>query len=177
MAKKLIIKTADFSVNGITNINGVSVVNAFSYSAKDFTKASTTTQNSYFPAPSYQTPLVKNKTVYGVRVRTVSTGNFQVLKMTGYSINPTVGSHNSATVEVIGTYQGVGGKITTVIFDEPIVVPNTGNVCFGVRPNSTAMYFRDTKSPYLYYTAPGASTWKYTNNYGGGFELLVELDD
>jgi len=50
MSKKIIIKDADFTVNGITDI-GFEVKNALGYDAKDFTKLSSTTTNYYFPNP------------------------------------------------------------------------------------------------------------------------------
>lgn len=174
MSRRLIICGADFSANGMVNYNGITMKDALGLNATDFSRASTTTQNYYFPSPSYQCPLVAGKTIYGIKVKTVSNGNFQFLQMTGYSGDPTVNVKNTGTITVLGTYRGIANKVKTILFDTPIVVPNDGNVCFGIRPAGSALNFLNSQPPSIYYLTSISGKWAFTANFGGGFELLVE---
>lgn len=173
MSKKLIIKDADFTVNGITDI-GFEVKNALGYDAKDFTKLSSTTTNYYFPNPGIQAPAIAGKTIYGIKVRTTGSGTFQFLKLEGYSTAPT--GTNTGTISIVATYPGTNDKIKTILFDNPIQVPDTGNVSFGLR-SSKGIYYLNNRDPYLYYVGSPSGSWTKAASYGGGLELLVAAED
>lgn len=175
MSRKLLIKDADFSTNGIRNI-GVQLEPVLGIDMTALTHASSTTSNYYFPRPSYQMPLIAGRTIYGIQVRTVSNGNFNVLKMTGYSTDPVVGETNTGEITRVGSFTGVAGQVITHYFNTPVEIPAEGGVCFAVYPDGTALYFLDATEPILFYLSSKTGAWKITTASGGGFELLALVE-
>lgn len=172
MSRKLIIKGADFSVNGMMDINGVNVSPIFNFNLNNFTKASNSDPNYYFPSPAYQVSKLAGKTVYGAKVVPNNSGTFQIVKLVGYTGNPS--GANTGEISVIGTYSGSAGKVKTIIFDEPIEVSEDGNTSFGLHPTrGTTLRFYDRVSPYLCFITSLTGSWSTTSNYGAGIELLV----
>ncbi len=177
MARKLIIKNADFMENGIYDISDITLTPLFNLNWSKHTNKASAGNGRFFPKFSWQLPKVKGKTIYGVRVKMGSTGGFRILSVTGYTTDPTVNSANTGTVEVLATFTDVAvNEVKDYIFDKPITISNAGNVVLGIQPLNAAVYYMPSgNTPNLYWmnATPDTAAWKWTASFGGGFDPLI----
>lgn len=177
MSNRIIVKGADFSLNGMPDV-GVDLEPILGINVNNCTKASTSASNFYFPAPSFVIPKVKGRTIYAVRARLASGTSFSLVKLEGYTSDPQVDTANTGTITIIQTFTGAtAGVVKDYFLDEPLVIPNTGDVTIGIRPTGgSTMGFLSATTPYLYgVSSLDNANWWRTTSYGGGFELLAEV--
>lgn len=186
MGKRLIIKGADFSENGIpysvllTPLFGVNVAGASK------SGATITTATRQFPLPSYALSAMAGKTIYGIRLRVQTAGTFGISKIKGLTTDPTQGDTIPASVtitdmtELTATETGV----CDLLFETPIVLEN--DEMLGIKFNRSTsgyngglVYYGNGSSyPLKISITDGSSTYNSvstsTSQYNWGFDFLVD---
>lgn len=124
MGKKLIIKGADFSENGIPGPIEYSLL--FNIDVENAGKAITRVNNisRQFLLPSYALNAMAGKTIYGIKLKVGLSGNLGICKIKGMTTDPTQGDIIPNTVEITDIDSFVLGNtgVNELFFNEPVVL-------------------------------------------------------
>ena len=185
MGKRLVVKGADFSTNGIpysiqfTPLLGVNVAGATTNGA---TVATATRQ---FPLPSDALSLMAGKTIYGIRIYVYVAGTFGVSKIKGLTTDPTQGDTipGSVIITDVANLTASETGVKDLFFDEPIVLG--ADEMLGIKFNKSTggadgglvKYGNGSSFPCKISITDGSSTYNSvstsSSSYNWAFDFLV----
>lgn len=185
MGKRLIIKGADFSENGIPY--SVQNVPLFGINVSGATTSGATVNAPVrqFLLPSYALSTMAGKTICGIRLRVLTAGTFGVSKIKGLTTDPTQGATipESVIITDVANLTASGTGVQDLFFDNPIVLGN--DEMLGIKFNKStqgadgglAYYGNGSAFPRKISINDGSTTYNSvstaSSSYNWGIDFIV----
>ena len=185
MGKRLIIKGADFSENGIQYVVQYSPLLGVDVENANTNGATISSPVRQFLLPSYALNLMSGKTIYGIRLRVITAGTFGISKIKGLTTDPTQGDTipGSVTITDVADLSASETGVQDLFFNAPITLES--DEMLGIKFNKStqgaggglAKYGNGTSYPQKISINDGSTTYNNvstsTSQYNWGIDFLV----